>query len=213
MNISLIISRLSADIQNPLLGNILWLLEDFSGVSTREDFELLNCNIVARVSAIMETLIRCLSNCYIDPCQQVLEPKTEHGMNLFNKCLVIMSNLSAQIPDARKEILKFKMLEMVTRSFQITLIQNSSETLKNLAWLMRNLTQKINKIHWKTKSFEFGVIMAALVQMLYVDDPHVHQLVIETFLHISESDNETFADEAMKYELTCDLSKGEKSLW
>lgn len=66
MNLSLLISKLSSEIQNPLLDNILWLLEDFSGLSLEEDYELLNCNIVARILAIMETLVRCLSNCYID---------------------------------------------------------------------------------------------------------------------------------------------------
>lgn len=67
MNLSLLISRLGAEIQNPLLGNILWLLEDISGLSMeQEDRELLDCNIVARVIAIMETLVGCLSNCYLD---------------------------------------------------------------------------------------------------------------------------------------------------
>jgi hypothetical protein len=37
MNLSLLISKLSAEIQNPLLGNILWLLEDFSGINKEED--------------------------------------------------------------------------------------------------------------------------------------------------------------------------------
>jgi hypothetical protein len=89
-----------------------------------EDYELLNCNIVARVLQIMETLISCLSNCYIDQTnsqssneQPQLDHETEHGMCLLNRCLVIISNMAAQVPDARKEILKFKMMDLICKAF------------------------------------------------------------------------------------------------
>ncbi len=84
-------------------------------------------------------------------------------MTLLNRCLVIISNLAAQVPDARKEILKFKMMEMMARAFQVQLVQTSQDTLKNIAWLLRNLTQKINKVYLKDSMFNFGTIIAALV--------------------------------------------------
>lgn len=84
-------------------------------------------------------------------------------MTLLNRCLVIISNLAAQVPDARKEILKFKMMEMMARAFQVQLVQTSQDTLKNIAWLLRNLTQKINKVYLKDSMFNFSTIIAALV--------------------------------------------------
>lgn len=61
-------------------------------------------------------------------------------MCLLNRCLVIISNLASQVPDARKEILKFKMMDLLSRAFQVQMIQASKETLKNIAWLLNNLT-------------------------------------------------------------------------
>jgi len=37
--------------------NVLWLLEDFSAGGIKEDWELLNCNIVARLCALIDVLI------------------------------------------------------------------------------------------------------------------------------------------------------------
>ena len=77
---------------------------------------------------IMETLVRCLSNCYLDQTQSPhdqLDQKTEHGICLLNRCLVIISNMAATIPDARKDILKFKMMDLLSRAFQVQIIQVS----------------------------------------------------------------------------------------
>lgn len=118
-------------------------MEDFSGCSSREERELLNCNVVARITALMSTLISRLKNCYKDPSHadlHSLDPLTSHGLALFSKCLVILSNLSANNPDARKEILKFKLLDLLAASFELPLVQQSLETLKNLAYLLRNVT-------------------------------------------------------------------------
>jgi proline dehydrogenase len=142
MNFSHLISQLRKDIQNPLLENILWIIEDFSGMSMEEDQELLKCNIVARVTEIMETLIKCLANCYLDQQHSSLQldQKTAHGMTILNKCLVIISNLAAHVPDARTEILKNKVMDIMGRAFQVYLVQGSKETLVNIARLLRNLT-------------------------------------------------------------------------
>lgn len=151
----------------------------------------------------MEILLRCLSTCYPDPYLQTLDSKTLHGLSLLKKCLLILANLSAHIPDARKEILKFNVLEMVARTFQIQLIQADAEgTLYEVANFMRNLTQKINKVHLKkcVGNGVMGELMAGLVHMLHTGNMDIQRLVIETFLQLGESDNETFTDEAMKYE-------------
>jgi hypothetical protein len=42
-----------------------------------------------------------------------MDQNTEAGMALFNQCLVILSNLSATNLDGRKEILRFKTLELL----------------------------------------------------------------------------------------------------
>jgi hypothetical protein len=36
---------------------VLWLLEDFSAGGVKEEKELLDCNIVARLSALIDVLI------------------------------------------------------------------------------------------------------------------------------------------------------------
>lgn len=47
--------------------------------------------------------------------------------------------------------------------------------------------------------------------MLYIGDSLIQRLVLETLLQLSESDNERFSDEAMKYEQT--LQDGGQSFW
>lgn len=73
----------------------------------------------------MNTLIERLTKCYKDPHQPGIDGPTSHGLELLNKCLVILSNLSARNPDARKEILKFKLLNMVADIFDLPLVQQS----------------------------------------------------------------------------------------
>ena len=48
--------------------------------------------------------------------------------------------------------------------------------------------------------------------MLYIGDQDIQRLVLETFLQLSESDNERFSDEAMKYEETVSDCQN-SSLW
>jgi hypothetical protein len=67
LNISLQIKRLAqTDISNPLLKQILWLLEDFSAGSSEHSQVLMNSNIVTRVFKVIEILIDLLSKCVID---------------------------------------------------------------------------------------------------------------------------------------------------
>ena len=59
---------------------------------------LIECNIVGRVLSSMETLIRCLSNCFYPDPPNTIDQSTANGINILNQCLVIMSNLSADSP-------------------------------------------------------------------------------------------------------------------
>ncbi len=172
--------------------------------------ELLNCNIVARIAATMDTLLRCLSQCcMVDPPQ--IDQNTMNGMALLNQCLVILSNLAAANHDARNEILKYKMLDLIVRAFQIQLVQNCKTTIGNLAFFMRNVTQKFNAAH--LKNVNAGVIVAAMIQMLYAGDDTLERMVIQTFVQLSDSSKARFADTVLKYEQTCYIGIGERSYW
>lgn len=67
-NFSISIAKITqTDIQHPLLRSILWILEDFSAGNSKENTELLNCNIVGRLFKIIEILLCCLQKCVIAP--------------------------------------------------------------------------------------------------------------------------------------------------
>lgn len=109
--------------------------------------ELLDWNVVARIVHVMRTLINCLSSCYLVDDQ--LDQTTLNGLALLNQCLFIATNLSSESVPARTEILKHNMLELVSASFQLKLIQNQSDCLYNLSFLLRNLTLRFNSSYLK----------------------------------------------------------------
>jgi hypothetical protein len=121
--------------------------------------ELLNWNVVARVVQIMRTLLNCLSSCYL--VDEQLDQTTLNGLALLNQCLFIASNLSSESVPARTEILKHNMLELIQASFQLKLIQNQSDCLYNLSFLLRNLTLRFNSSY--LKQLNTSIIVATMV--------------------------------------------------
>ena len=59
---------------------------------------------------------------------------------MFNHCLGILSNLSAESPNVRKEIFKFKPFEVLARAFNVSLMRTSVPILRTIAFFIRNLT-------------------------------------------------------------------------
>jgi hypothetical protein len=99
-----------------------------------------------------------------------------HGMKLLNQCLFIASNLSSESIPARTEILKHNMLELIIKSFQLKLIQNSSDCLYNLSFLLRNLTQRFNSSF--LKQVNTSIIVASMVHLLYMENESIEKLII-----------------------------------
>lgn len=62
---------------------MLWILEDFSGYTLKEDYELLNCNIIVRIVGVIELLIECMKKC-VNVEGSHLDSVTIKGMSLFN---------------------------------------------------------------------------------------------------------------------------------
>lgn len=152
------------------------MLQDFSAGTEREITELLNWNIVPRIMQIIRTLVNCLQSCYmVEETHQIDQP-TMHGMKLLNQCLFIASNLSSESIPARTEILKHNMLELIIKSFQLKLIQNSSDCLYNLSFLLRNLTQRFNSSF--LKQVNTSIIVASMVHLLYMENESIEKLII-----------------------------------
>jgi hypothetical protein len=152
------------------------VLQDFSAGTEREITELLNWNIVPRIMQIIRTLVNCLQSCYmVEETHQIDQP-TMHGMKLLNQCLFIASNLSSESIPARTEILKHNMLELIIKSFQLKLIQNSSDCLYNLSFLLRNLTQRFNSSF--LKQVNTSIIVASMVHLLYMENESIEKLII-----------------------------------
>ncbi len=97
-------------------------------------------------------------------------------MKLLNQCLFIASNLSSESIPARTEILKHNMLELIIKSFQLKLIQNSSDCLYNLSFLLRNLTQRFNSSF--LKQVNTSIIVASMVHLLYMENESIEKLII-----------------------------------
>lgn len=131
---------------------------------------------------------------------------------MFNHCIGILSNLSAQSPNVRKEIFKFKPFEVLARAFDVSMIQTSVGTLRNIALFIRNLTLVFNTSHLKDDVQ--GVIVGAMIDMIHLDDEETELYIAETFQQILEMPNkESFLDAIIKHELTCNVGIGEKSFW
>ena len=97
-------------------------------------------------------------------------------MKLLNQCLFIASNLSSESIPARTELLKHNMLELIIKSFQLKLIQNSSDCLYNLSFLLRNLTQRFNSSF--LKQVNTSIIVASMVHLLYMENESIEKLII-----------------------------------
>ena len=98
---------------------------------------------------------------------------------MFNHCIGILSNLSAQCKNVRKEIFKFKPFEILARAFDVSMIRSSVYTLRNIALFIRNLTLVFNNSHLKDKVQ--GVIIGAMVDMIHLDDGETELFTAETF--------------------------------
>jgi len=70
---------------------------------------------------------------------------------MFNHCMGILSNLSAESPNARKEIFKFKPFEVLARVFDVSIMHKSVYSLRTIALFIRNLTLVFNTSHLKGK--------------------------------------------------------------
>lgn len=89
----------------------------------------------------------------------------------MNHCLGILSNLCADSAAARKEVLKYKALDLVVQAFQTQIIKNSTESLGSLTLVLRNLSQKFNAAYFANLSV--SVLAEALIQILYIGNEKI----------------------------------------
>jgi hypothetical protein len=90
---------------------------------------------------------------------------------MLSQCYSILSNLSAHSAHARVEIHKYKLFDIVSRSFQTQVIFSSNDAMKTISWFLRNATQELNPCNLKCP--QQSVIIGAMIDLLYSNDQEI----------------------------------------
>eukprot|EP00347_Sterkiella_histriomuscorum_P012348 403368940 len=180
---SQLIFKLQGFVFHPLLSNILWLIEDFSGAEKEQEQELLDSNIIARLSSLIETIGEILM---IDSKVKEHEQKIISNAQIVYLCkltcqiLTILSNLASSNPGARQEILKHRLISKLSVAFSNKLFIGNEEFLDIASWFLLEVSNKFDKNYEDQVEDEY--LIPFLARLLHLPDNRANKQIINNSL-------------------------------
>ncbi|CDW81683.1 UNKNOWN [Stylonychia lemnae] len=141
MNISQLLNRIQYQIFEPLLSNILWLLEDLSNLDFENIEQIISTNILHKVFDILQNVL----SFYEEMRGKFFEQDHLKAGQILLQCLTVIGNVAAENKQSRKELLKYKTYEIIMEIAKNQILIGIPDMNDKLIWILSNLTLDFNQ--------------------------------------------------------------------
>jgi hypothetical protein len=106
----------------------------------------------------------------VNALEQVNDPHARHFIfGLFRITITILSNLSQSSKlDARQEILKFKVMDLMAQVLSSTTMELDLATLDDIMWFLHHLTARFETRHLSAECEQ--PLIYALIKILHIPE-------------------------------------------
>jgi hypothetical protein len=145
----------------------------------------------------------------VNALEQVNDPHARHFIfGLFRNSITILSNLSQAIKiDARQEILKFKVMDLMAQILSSTSIELDLVTLDDIMWFLRHLTVRFETRHISMESEQ--PLIYSMIKILHIpeQDQRSHAIIlntVKTLVNLTKCESVVFGREDPRSDFALD---------
>jgi len=145
----------------------------------------------------------------VNALEQVTDQHSRHFIfGLFRNSITILSNLSQAIKiDARQEILKFKVMDLMAQILSSTSIELDLVTLDDIMWFLRHLTVRFETRHISMESEQ--PLIYSMIKILHIpeQDQRSHAIIlntVKTLVNLTKCESVVFGREDPRSDFALD---------
>ncbi|CDW90723.1 UNKNOWN [Stylonychia lemnae] len=191
ISISQILNKLQSQIYHPLLvrsfqyqfnikANILWFMEDICGAGEIQEKDILQANIIGRVSSIFQVVINAIQRA------QINENEIKYLGSIICSCLTMLSNLACYNGKCRK----FNILGQFSQILNFSMITSNETFIDIASWFLHAVTQTFDVQF--SRQVDSDLLIPFIVKLLYLpqntkNDADATENALECILNLTDA--------------------------